>query len=121
MKYDLRLLGFFTISMKNLILSDTVSKNRVKNIQGLGCKERNLSAILIGQLGKNSNYESEIDGKTLLANAIFVVYEIKKMIGGRIALVECQDIPSLIRFYESNGFEILQTDNGYCQLIRFIK
>lgn len=120
-KHGFRLLGYFSIAMKNLFLSDTVSKTTIKKIQGLGCEKKELSAILIGQLGKNSNYEKDIDGKTLIANAMSVVYEVKKMIGGRIVFVECQDVPSLIKFYGKNGFDFLQKEKGLCQLIRYIK
>lgn len=61
---------------------------------------------LIGQLGKNfyNNYNQYITGDILLRLACNQVREIQKMIGGRFVFLECEDIPKLKDFYESNGF-----------------
>lgn len=61
---------------------------------------------LIGQLGKNfhNNYNQYISGDILLHLACKQVCEVQKMIGGRFVFLECEDIPKLKEFYESNGF-----------------
>ena len=64
------------------------------------------SLPLIGQLGKNfrNNYDKYITGDILLRLACKQVREVQKMIGGRFVFLECEDIPNLKEFYESNGF-----------------
>lgn len=61
---------------------------------------------LIGQLGKNfrNGYDKYITGDVLLHLACKQVCEVQKMIGGRFVFLECEDIPKLKNFYESNGF-----------------
>lgn len=61
---------------------------------------------LIGQLGKNfyNNYNQYISGDILLHLACKQVCEVQKMIGGRFVFLECEDIPKIKEFYESNGF-----------------
>ena len=61
---------------------------------------------LIGQLGKNfhNNYNKYITGDIILHLACKQVCEVQKMIGGRFVFLECEDIPKLKDFYESNGF-----------------
>lgn len=61
---------------------------------------------LIGQLGKNfyNNYNEYITGDIILHLACKQVCEVQKMIGGRFVFLECEDIPKLKDFYESNGF-----------------
>ncbi len=62
---------------------------------------------LIGQLGKNyhNNYNNYISGDVLLRLACQQVKEVQKLIGGRFVFLECEDIPKLKEFYESNGFK----------------
>lgn len=61
---------------------------------------------MIGQLGKNfqNGYDRYITGDILLRLACEQVCEVQKMIGGRFVFLECEDIPKLKEFYESNGF-----------------
>ena len=65
-----------------------------------------LSAILIGQLGKN--YKNEIDkqitGNELLQMAFDTIKTIQNAIGGRFVFIECEDIKGLKSFYKKNGF-----------------
>ena len=65
-----------------------------------------LVAPLIGQLGKNftNNYNKLITGDELLKIACDTVAEGQRIFGGRIVYLECEDVPSLIKFYERNGF-----------------
>ena len=65
-----------------------------------------VSAPLIGQLGKNytNDYNALITGDELLNIACDTVKEAQRLIGGRLVYLECENIPSLINFYQRNGF-----------------
>ena len=65
-----------------------------------------LVAPLIGQLGKNfaNNYNELITGDELLKIACDTVAQGQRIFGGRVVYLECEDVPSLIKFYERNGF-----------------
>lgn len=85
---------------------------------------------LIGQLGKNfyNNYNEYITGDQLLRLACQKVIEVQQMIGGRFAFLECEDIPKVKQFYESNGFkcyskrklEKYENENGIQYLLQMI-
>ena len=65
-----------------------------------------ISLPLIGQLGKNykDNYDKLISGDVLLKLACDKVKEAQYILGGRFVFLECENIPKLKEFYESNGF-----------------
>lgn len=65
-----------------------------------------LSLPLIGQLGKNyaNGYDNLISGDELLMLACKRIKSMQRDFGGKIAYVECEDVPFLIHFYQSNGF-----------------
>jgi predicted GNAT family N-acyltransferase len=101
-------------------LGETLSKTTIKNIDGFSNTVQAAEAILIGQLGKNANYRSDIAGQTILARALDTVYEIHELVGGRIVYLECEDHPKLIDFYTRNGFRYLQKSGKYIQMIRYL-
>lgn len=78
---------------------------------------------MIGQLAKNEKYKKEIEGDKILAFAEDSIFEVKKLIGLRTILVECEDQPKLIDFYSRNGFVKLQKSNltGLIQMTKIIK
>lgn len=65
-----------------------------------------LSLPLIGQLGKNyaNGFNKLITGDELLMLACEKIKKMQSDFGGKIAYLECEDIPFLIEFYQSNGF-----------------
>jgi hypothetical protein len=117
---ELVVLGFFSLTMKTLELGSTLSKNVIKRIDGFSKEVMATEAVLIGQLGKNQNCQSVIDGQTILEFALDVVYMIHELAGGRIVFLECEDKPRLVDFYTSNGFIALQKSDKYLQMIRYL-
>ena len=65
-----------------------------------------ITSPLIGQLGKNyaNGYDKLITGDELLKLACDTVREAQRLLGGRVVYLECEDVPSLVKFYERNGF-----------------
>jgi len=116
------IIAYFTVSMKALNLREGISKNVRKHLDGLGNKQGSTFVVyLIGQLGKNDNYRSEIDGKELIAMAIATIKEAYDVVGGRYILVECEPVPGLKKLYEDNDFTFLQESLENDSLIQFIR
>jgi hypothetical protein len=65
---------------------------------------------LIGQLGKNEMFSSEVSGDEIVEYALSVISRAREAVGGRVVFIECQDKPKLIGFYERNGFTVLRQD-----------
>lgn len=106
------LVGYYTLADKILtIRKDSLSKTKRKRIAKFAkyddlLKSYSLTAILIGQLGKNffSEYNKLISGDYLLNLACNRANEIQLMSSGKIVFLECEDKIRLIEFYEKNGF-----------------
>ena len=122
MKKEIRIIAYFTLALKTLSIGSDVSKSKVKKLDGLFNKATNVTAYLIGQLGKNDLYKSCITGKEIIDYAVNIIVKVHGLIGGRFILVECNDNEKLIKFYNDNSFVYLQKDigNGLVQLIRFL-
>jgi hypothetical protein len=114
------LLGYFTVTMKSLKLSPILSKSKVKKIDGFRSDIKETEAVLIGQLGKNQNYKTQIEGKAILKTAIEIVYSTCELVGGRIVFLECANNEKVVDFYEKNDFVFLQENGGYSQTIRYL-
>ena len=101
---------FFHINLKNT--SKTLGK-RIRKFARYdeGMKRHLVSSILIGQLGKNytHGYDALIRGEELLKIACDTVREAQRITGGRLVYLECEDVSSLIHFYEENGFSSFGT------------
>ena len=60
------------------------------------------------QLGKNFSDGNNllISGKDLLGMAMQKVFEAKKLSGGKVVYVECENKENLLKFYKENDFEV---------------
>ncbi|MBR1736744.1 MAG: hypothetical protein IJ736_06965 [Firmicutes bacterium] len=120
---DVEIAAYFTLALKTLFFTDDVSNTKKKAIHGLSNKINDVPVVLIGQLSKNFMYTGNFTGEELLNYALDVVYQVQKLVGGRICLVETLADDSnekVMDFYLHNGFIKLQkdTDGIYQQLIR---
>ena len=107
------IVGYFALTNKvTKIRRSSLSINWRKRLARFSDKDDldekyfNVSLPLIGQLGKNykNNYNTLISGDLLLKFACDKVKEAQKILGGRMVYLECEDVPKLREFYESNGF-----------------
>ena len=117
---ELKIYGFFTLTMKTLELDKSLSKSTIKRIDGFSKDVQTTEAVLLGQIGKNQKYQSDLDGQQLLKFAIDIVYKINHLAGGRIMFLECDEHPKLVEFYERNGFISLQKCGDYLQMIKYL-
>jgi len=117
---EILILGYYTITMKNLPFNETVSKSMIKRIDGYSNNINSAESVLIGQLGKDYNHRNELSGVALLNHAMNTVYSIQKLAAGRIVFLECDDNEKIISFYKDNGFILLQMSGKYMQMIRHL-
>lgn len=107
------ILGYFSVSLKVLELSDDLSNRKRKMLDGLSSKLHrkvinSIPCYLIGQLAKNSNIPDElsINGADLINCAISVIHSAEILVGGRYVLIECRNESKLLKFYAENQFEL---------------
>jgi hypothetical protein len=119
-KGDATILAYFTLSLKSLKFRDTLTKSKVKEIDGFSKAVEGVAIALIGQFGKDEHEAKEVPGKELLDLCMRVIRQVHTLIGGRYVLIECRDIEKVAEFYRGNGFELLQTDksDNYLQMVR---
>lgn len=103
--------AYFTLSNKNFVVKNNtaLSKSLKKRIANFGqyseeLKQYIVPSVLIGQIGKNDNYSSLIQGDRLLKCAFDEIRKVQSIIGGKFIYLECEDKERLKEFYKSNGF-----------------
>lgn len=129
------LAGYFSIANKPLIIPKKVFKKLSNSLQkklvGFGHKtdQSNFECkgYLIGQLGKNYSVEAQVakqvNGEDLLSLAYLKIIEAHEIVGGRVVHLECQNVPSLKKFYTQNGFreiEGFESPNNMCIFVKNI-
>lgn len=107
--------GYFALAIKNFDIELTNRKlsynlrHRLHRfvIYDRYAKVNRMSAVLIGQLGKNytNGNNKLISGDDLLDFACNKVKEVQKIAGGKFVYLECEDTPCLTNFYYENGFQ----------------
>ena len=114
---DAELLGYFSITIKPLVVRAEPFSNTVKRKLARfseidkGEQTYNLAAYLIAQLGKNYNDRAigRITGKELLEAAIRQIQGLQYQAGGMVAFVEAENKAKLLSFYEGYGFKQFDT------------
>ena len=114
---DAELLGYFSITIKPLVVKADPFSNTVKRKLARfseidkGEQTYNLAAYLIAQLGKNHSDRAKgrITGKELLEAAIRQLQVLQYQVGGMVAFVEAENNAKLLSFYGSYGFKQFDT------------
>jgi len=117
---EIVILAYFTLSLKSLEFRDTLSKYKVKDIDGFSKEVKGVAIALIGQFGKDEIKAKAIPGKMFFNLCMEVLYDVHTLIGGRYVLIECLDFEKVVNFYRDNNFELLQLDkdDNYLQMVR---
>ncbi len=132
---DAELLGYFSITVKPLVVRAEPFSNTVKcklarfSEIDKGEQTYNLAAYLIAQLGKNFNDRAKgrITGKELLAAAIRQIQSLQYQVGGMVAFVEAENNVKLLFFYENYGFKQFDTrqtaskESGLHELVQLLR
>ena len=121
-KEEICVLGFYSIAPHIFNIIDGMSKSKIKKLDGFNKNAKSIQCWLIGQLAKNDNYAKEITGKEILEFAEETIIVLHKLAGLRTILIECKNKNKLIKFYEDNNFEVLQTStiDGLIQMTKVI-
>lgn len=114
---DVELLGYFSITIKPLVVNEEPFSNTVKRklsrFSEIDKNEKtyNLAAYLIAQLGKNfsDRAKGRITGKELLEAAIRQTQILQYQAGGMVVFVEADNKEKLLSFYENYGFKRFDT------------
>jgi hypothetical protein len=117
---DIVIWGYYTLTLKSLKYNPDLSKSKIKKIDGFRGDATEAESTLIGQLGKNYNYKDKISGFEIIEYAMDDIYEIQRIVGGRVAFLECNNTEKILKFYEDNGFIFLQSSGAYIQMIRYL-
>jgi hypothetical protein len=108
------LLAYFSVSFKELILEGTgLSKTKIRSLDGISKNAERIRSFLIGQLGKNMAINGNPIGLADILNEAYAVFvAARQLIGGRVIILECENIPELIAYYERHGFALIETVTG---------
>lgn len=103
------ILGFYTLTFKEVNVN--VSKSLLKKLTA-GLNNPKLKTLLIGQIAKNELIDNNpLKLQDILETAFIHIKEAQGLVGGRVAILECEDNPKLIKLYEDNGFKLLDTED----------
>ena len=123
----LSILAYFTLALKSLkVHNEKVTPALRRKMDGFDKNAKEFESFLIGQLGRNDTIKSsELPGKDLLNMAISFISKAQKIVGGRIVMIDCENNNKLIKFYEDNGFILIQEHNkkpmNLIQMIKVLK
>ena len=132
---EMDLAAIFALTHKAIqIGNEGISKTAQKKIQRFSQLDDSsnsyvVSAFLIAQLGKNSNYSGkQLSGNHLMRLTEEILCQVQREIGGGIVYLECEENEKLLNFYrnEENGYRIfddrfsLVDNTKYIQLFKFI-
>ena len=113
------IVGYFTLTIKP-ILTDGISKEMIKKIDGFSKDRKCIYFYLIGQLGLSDKYIGSNLGYLLLFSAIDMIERTQKIIGGRYILVDAFNCKAVVEFYNRNGFTKLITSEDDLISIKMI-
>ena len=129
------LAGYFSISNKPLVIPKSTFSRLTNSLQkklvGMGnrtdMKNYECKGYLLGQLGKNysklSLSANQVTGNDLLSLSYLKIKEAHEIVGGRVLHLECEDHPKIKKFYEDNGFRIIEdfvSPNGLRVFVKMI-
>jgi len=117
------LLGYYSLALQVLDLSNISSKTMRKKITGFKRENKLGAAIyLIGQLGKNYNQQANllITGKEIFMLAMQDILDARGNVGGRIVVVECKNEEHLRNFYANTLKFQLIDNNGDESMLKYM-
>lgn len=124
---DFNILAYFTLAMQVLkVPEEFLSGRKTKALDGFGSKIRGVKitefpTILIGQIAKNDLSKELISGLEIMEYCLLTIFKGQAVLGGRIIMLECKDIPYIVNLYERFGFQKLERDYEEDELLQMIK
>ena len=118
---DLEIRGFVTLGIKCMTVpDDNLLNNSTLKRMNIESETRVAQAFLLGQLSRSEDSITGT-GRKLVAFAMDMLGEAKKIVGCRMVRLDCGD--DLITYYGSLGFKLVEKSKtkGLNQMIRFIE
>ena len=126
---ELIILGYFSLALQSLNLSEDVSVRKRSLMDGVSGKRKGEKIIsfpcfLIGQLARCSHTnKDDMPGTYFLHQALQYIALAQDAVSGRIVLVECKPEQKLIQFYVDHDFEEFAriSDKDGKQMVQLIR
>ena len=117
----MEIIAYYTIALKTIVLGEDISNTLLKRIDGFSSDNNIQPTYLIGQLGRSDQFRyKDLSGTDILDFALSSINNAKDIVGGRIVLLECENVPYLISLYESMRFKFLQPNPDNPDLLQYI-
>jgi len=111
--------AYFTITISTLH-TDSISPEVIELLDGYNNDVASIPCFLIGQLGKSDKVEPRKIGEYILNDAIEMIDQSQKSLGGRFILLDAINKEQVIKFYEANAFFLIEEDS-HSESIKMIK
>jgi len=111
--------AYYTIAI-SVFFTDGISKEIIKLLDGYKDNIKTIPCFLIGQLGKSDKCEKSKTGEYMLADALDIIDNSHKNLGGRFILIDSVNNPKVLSFYEENSFLAIESDEK-SESIKMIK
>ena len=111
--FGAHLIGYFTLTLLSLDLGG-LTASQARKLSGYAGAD-SCCVYVIGQLGKADDCEYE--GGLLINTALEFIRAACEFVGGRAAMIECDNTEALVNFYTRNGFS--QITPGMREKCRF--
>ncbi|MCB4759145.1 MAG: hypothetical protein LGB53_03395 [Sulfurovum sp.] len=111
--------AYFTITI-NTLHTDSISPEVIELLDGYKNDVASIPCFLIGQLGKSDKFEPRKIGEYILNDAIEIIDQSQKSLGGRFILLDAINKEQVIKFYEANAFFPIEED-PHSESIKMIK
>jgi hypothetical protein len=113
------ILAYFSLSFKELSLNNfEVSKKTVRKLDGINKHSEKIQSYLIGQIGKNDSIENNtLRLKDIMEIIWGIINEAQSLVGGRVVILECQNIEKLVNIYKAEGFTVLPSEDPETRLL----
>lgn len=109
------ILAYFTLSFKSIRVK--ASKSQLKKLTGGLTETEQINVFLIAQIGKNSDIPNNpVTLQQIFDNVLEQLLVAQRAIGGRVAILECEDNVKLMQLYENHGFRVIETVEDASQL-----
>lgn len=112
--------AYYTIAI-SVFFTDGISKDIIKLLDGYKDDIKTIPCFLIGQLGKSDKYERFKIGEYMLADALEVIDNSHKSLGGRFTLIDSVNNPKVLSFYKKNSFLAIESNDFESESIKMIK
>lgn len=95
------------------LVCSTISKTKIKKLDGISKTSESIRTYLIGQIGKNYAVESNpIRLQDILDEVYAIIDQAKDLVGGRTVILECERSEELIGYYRRHDFDVLLDDES---------